>query len=249
MDIRCRGIRKDGRAPCRPAVPRSGAALTVQVPTAPLSGSLALIRHFGPGYLDHCHKRTEAREIIGIRRVQRQLSRDRRGSDHQIDCPAAGLPACRDHGCRHPSVRASGLRVEWDRIELVLSSLQHVQSAGPLSRLEVEILVSIGPHFMWSSGELGQGNGADGHFIGKLIGSDPASEDHDIGVQQATPHRFSGHKHLGPDRPPHPDPPGTLPRRSPGRCATSQRTRLGRRNGDAGATARVHRSCDHHGSP
>ncbi len=94
-----------------------------QVPAVSLSGCLALIRHFGPGYRDHCHKMTEACEIIGIRRVQRQLSRDRGGCDHQIDCPAAGFPACRDHGCRHPSVRTGGVRVKWDRIELVLSAL------------------------------------------------------------------------------------------------------------------------------
>jgi len=44
--------------------------------TSFLPGSLALVRDFGPGYRNHRNKMTKAREIVGVRRVQRQFSRD-----------------------------------------------------------------------------------------------------------------------------------------------------------------------------
>lgn len=49
-------------------------------------------------------------EIAGICRVQRQLSRD--------------------HGCCHPPVRPGGIRVEGNRVELVLSPRQHIEPAS-----------------------------------------------------------------------------------------------------------------------
>jgi hypothetical protein len=94
----------------------------------------------------------QACKIIRIRRVQRQFGRDRRGGDHEVDRPAAGLPACRDDSRRHPPVGTRGVRVEGDRVELVLSPLQHVQPTSALGRLEVDGLLSIGPHLVRPSG-------------------------------------------------------------------------------------------------
>jgi hypothetical protein len=53
---------------------------------------------------------------------------------------------------------------------------------------------------MRPGGQFGQRNGADRHFIAKLIGGDPAPQDHDAGIQQTAPHRLSGHKNFRPDR-------------------------------------------------
>jgi hypothetical protein len=63
----------------------------------------------------------QAREIAGICRVQRRFS-----GDHEIRCPAAGFPARGDHGCGHPAVGQGDVRVEGDRVELVLSTLQDI---------------------------------------------------------------------------------------------------------------------------
>ena len=40
---------------------------------------------------------------------------------------------------------------------------------------------------MRPGGKLGERDGADRHLIGKLLRSDPAPQDHDVGIQQATP--------------------------------------------------------------
>ena len=97
-----------------------------------LSGRLAFVRNFWPGYRDHCNEVTQAREIVGICRVERQFPGHCRRRDHEVYRPAAGLPARRDHSCRHPALGPGGVRVEGNRVELVLSPLQYVQPASPL---------------------------------------------------------------------------------------------------------------------
>jgi len=132
---------------------------------AVLPGGPALVRDFGPGHRDHRHQVTQASEIVGVRRVQRQLGRERRGGDHEVDRSAAGLRACRDHRCRHPPVGTGSVRVKGDRVELVLSPLQHIQPASPLGSLEVDVLLGVRPHLMRSGGKLGERDGADRHFM------------------------------------------------------------------------------------
>jgi hypothetical protein len=97
---------------------------------------LAFIQNFRPGYGNHRDKVIQACEVARICRVQRQLSRDRRRGDHEVRCAAAGFPARDDHGCCHPPVGPGRIRVEGDRVELVLSPLQDIQPPGPLGSLE-----------------------------------------------------------------------------------------------------------------
>jgi len=120
-----------------------------------LSASLAFVWNFWPGYLDHRDKVFQACEIVGIRRVQRKLSCDRGRGDHKIDRPAAGLPARAYHSCRNPAVGTGGVRVEGDRIELVLRPLQYIQPASPLGSLEVGVLFGVRAYLMQSGGQLG----------------------------------------------------------------------------------------------
>jgi len=105
--------------------------------------------------LDHRDKVFQACEIVGIRRVQRKLSCDRGRGDHKIDRPAAGLPARAYHSCRNPAVGTGGVRVEGDRIELVLRPLQYIQPASPLGSLEVGVLFGVRAYLMQSGGQLG----------------------------------------------------------------------------------------------
>ena len=117
------------------------------------------------------------------------------------------LPARGDHRCRHPAVGTGGICVEGDRVELVLSPLQNVEPTSPLGGLEVDVLFGVGPHLMRSSGKLSQRDGTDRHFVGKLVRCNPAPQDHDVGVQQASPRRLTGHRHFRPGRRRHPGPP------------------------------------------
>ncbi len=162
--------------------PERGARLDGTCLTSFLPGSLALVRDFGPGYRNHRDKMTKAGEIVGVRRVRGQFSRDCRCGDHEAGCPGAGLPAYCDYCCRHAPVGTSRIRVQGNRVELVLSALQDVQPAGPLGSLEVGVLLSIGSHLVRSGGKLGQRDGADRHLAGKLLRSDPAPQDHDVGI-------------------------------------------------------------------
>ena len=93
---------------------------------------MAFVRNFRPGYRDHRHEVIQAGEIVRICRVQREFGDDRRRGDHEIRCPAAGFPTGGDHSCRHPAVGPGGIRVEGDRVELVLGPLQDIQPTGPL---------------------------------------------------------------------------------------------------------------------
>ena len=86
----------------------------------------AFVWDFRPGHMDHRDKVIQAREIAGICRVQRQLSRDRRRGDHEVHCPAAGRTARPQHGRCHPALGPGGIRVEGDRVELMLGALQDI---------------------------------------------------------------------------------------------------------------------------
>src|SRR5215470_13982966 len=92
----------------------------------------ALLRHLRAGDRGYGEQASESGEVARVRGEQRQANGDRGGSDHQVGCPAPGRSSGGYYGRGHLAEGPGRLGVEWDRVELVLGSLQHVEPTGAL---------------------------------------------------------------------------------------------------------------------
>jgi hypothetical protein len=69
-------------------------------------------------------------EVIGITRVERKPVRQCNCSDHRIVSPSVRLPARASKRRRNLAERASGLDIEWKRIEVGFRLLEMRKAGG-----------------------------------------------------------------------------------------------------------------------
>ena len=132
------------------------------------------------------HKFLESPEIGRISGVQRKAVRRGGRGDEQVGEAWTSGPSCRARCCEYSAVHARGFCIKRQRVPGRSDPLQPV--------LAPRTLLSIGCR-MGSGGKLGEGDGGNGGFVRKMLGSDGGDVDQDRCIQQ-TASRLS-HRRIG----------------------------------------------------
>ncbi len=108
-----------------------------------------------PGDSDHGDQFVNTHEITGAGGEQRKVVRARDGRDLKIGDAPARLTADPGHRCADPTVGPSSRGIEWQGVEFMLGTLQHIHAGGALASGHDVVT----DHEVHAGTQLGQGHG------------------------------------------------------------------------------------------